>query len=321
MTEEKKLHSALPPTIFILLAVLLWSSGGLLFKLTTVSAYEVNAGRCFLAAITIGLLTYRKGLKFNKFTFLTSLLYALTLSAFAIANKKTTAANAIFLQYTAPIYILILAPFILKEKFRVADLITVAACLGGMTLFFFDSAPNTILTPESQMQGNFFALGSGLFFGLYLLLLRHPASPKPGNLGFLRKSDCRFVNAAVYRSESVGLDDAGLRRCRVLGRFSNRLSVFSFYLRHRQGRALARRKSHRFRRTASESRLGFSLFRRTSERLGNYRRRGYYFGDTYSNAGQQQKQTRISFLIKSNFALRNYIKTLLEDMNLFYSVY
>lgn len=176
MTEEKKLHSALPPTIFILLAVLLWSSGGLLFKLTTVSAYEVNAGRCFLAAITIGLLTYRKGLKFNKFTFLTSLLYALTLSAFAIANKKTTAANAIFLQYTAPIYILILAPFILKEKFRVADLITVAACLGGMTLFFFDSAPNTILTPESQMQGNFFALGSGLFFGLYLLLLRHPAS-------------------------------------------------------------------------------------------------------------------------------------------------
>lgn len=176
MIEEQKTPFGLPPAIFVLLAVLLWSSGGLLFKLTTVSAYEVNAGRCLLAAITIGLLTYHKGLKINGFTILTSILYALTLSCFAIANKKTTAANAIFLQYTAPIYILILAPFVLKEKFRFADLITVALCLGGMSLFFFDSAPDTILSPESQMTGNLFALASGLFFGIYLLLLRHPAS-------------------------------------------------------------------------------------------------------------------------------------------------
>jgi drug/metabolite transporter, DME family len=176
MVEEQKTPFNLPPAIFVLLAVLLWSSGGLLFKLTTVSAFEVNAGRCLLAAITIGLLTYKKGLKLSGFTILTSILYALTLSCFAIANKMTTAANAIFLQYTAPIYILVLAPFVLKEKFRFADLITVALCLGGMSLFFFDSAPNNVLSPESQMQGNFFALTSGLFFGLYLLLLRHPAS-------------------------------------------------------------------------------------------------------------------------------------------------
>lgn len=176
MVEEQKTPFGLPPAIFVLLAVLLWSSGGLLFKLTTVSAFEVNAGRCLLAAITIGLLTYRKGLKLNKFTILTSLLYALTLSSFAIANKKTTAANAIFLQYTAPVYILILAPFVLKEKFRVADLVTVALCLGGMSLFFFDTSADTALSPESQMQGNFFALASGLSFGIYLLLLRHPAS-------------------------------------------------------------------------------------------------------------------------------------------------
>lgn len=176
MVEEQKTPFGLPPAIFVLLAVLLWSSGGLLFKLTTITAYEVNAGRCLLAAITIGLLTYQKGLKINRFTLLNSLLYALTLSCFAIANKKTTAANAIFLQYTAPIYILVLAPFLLKEKFRGTDLITVALCIGGMSLFFFDSAPNTLLTAESQMQGNLFALASGLFFGIYLTLLRHPIS-------------------------------------------------------------------------------------------------------------------------------------------------
>lgn len=176
MVENQKPQTILPPTIFVLLAVLLWSSGGLLFKLTSVSAYEVNAGRCLLAALTIGLLTYKKGLKINRFTILASFLYALTLSSFAIANKKTTAANAIFLQYTAPIYILLLAPFILKEKFRFADLITVVLCIGGMSLFFFDTAPETTLSAASQMQGNLYALSSGLFFGIYLLLLRHPKS-------------------------------------------------------------------------------------------------------------------------------------------------
>lgn len=176
MVENQKPQTILPPTIFVLLAVLLWSSGGLLFKLTSVSAYEVNAGRCLLAALTIGLLTYKKGLKINRFTIFASFLYALTLSSFAIANKKTTAANAIFLQYTAPIYILLLAPFILKEKFRFADLITVVLCIGGMSLFFFDTAPETTLSAASQMQGNLYALSSGLFFGIYLLLLRHPKS-------------------------------------------------------------------------------------------------------------------------------------------------
>lgn len=156
----------------------MWSTGGLFFKLTSVSAYEVNLGRCFLAAITIGLLTYSKGLKLNRFTLLSAFLYAGTLSAFAIANKKTTAANAIFLQYTAPIYILCFAPVILREKFRGSDLVTVVICLCGMALFFFDAAPNANLSAASQFEGNIYALVSGLFFGLYFTLLRHPLSLK-----------------------------------------------------------------------------------------------------------------------------------------------
>lgn len=162
--------------VYVLAAVVLWSTGGLFIKLTTVSAFEVNAGRCLLAALVIGLLTFRQGLRLNRFTILTALLYAGTLSAFAIATKKTTAANAIFLQYTAPIYILLLAPFVLKEKFRFADLITVAFCLGGMSLFFLDAAPNTALSAASQFEGNLYALASGAFFGVYFVLLRHPRS-------------------------------------------------------------------------------------------------------------------------------------------------
>ena len=100
--------STFPPVVFVLFAVLLWSTGGLFIKMTTLDAFAVNAGRSLFAAITVAIFTFRKGLKLDRFTLLTSLLYAGTLSCFVYANKTTTAANAIFLEYTAPVYILIL---------------------------------------------------------------------------------------------------------------------------------------------------------------------------------------------------------------------
>lgn len=164
--------------IFVVLAVLLWSSGGLLIKMTSVSGFEVNLGRCFFAAITIALLTKFKALKADKFTLIASIFYVGALSFFAIANKMTTAANAIFLQYTAPIYILIFAPLVLKEKFRFSDLLTVIVCIFGMTLFFIDTQTNANLTSQSQFIGNILGLCSGVSLGGYILLLRHPKAYK-----------------------------------------------------------------------------------------------------------------------------------------------
>jgi drug/metabolite transporter (DMT)-like permease len=168
--------SKFPPTLFILLAVLLWSLGGVFIKSTELDAFSVNLGRSLFAAITVAVFTYKKGLKLDAFTLLTSFLYAGTLSCFVYANKNTTAANAIFLQYTAPIYILILAPFILKEKFRASDLLTVVICLAGMSLFFLEpqNAENTLAS--NVFLGNIVALASGIFFGLYFIFLRHPRS-------------------------------------------------------------------------------------------------------------------------------------------------
>jgi drug/metabolite transporter (DMT)-like permease len=179
--KETENSPAISPVIFVLLAVLLWSTGGLFIKLTTLDAFAVNAGRSFFAAITVALFTYKKGLKLDVFTVLTSFLYAGTLSCFVYANKATTAANAIFLQYTAPIYILILAPFILKEKFRVSDLLTVIFCLAGMSLFFLETptAENKLAT--DIFSGNIAGLLSGVFFGLYFTFLRHPRSLKNRN--------------------------------------------------------------------------------------------------------------------------------------------
>ncbi len=168
--------SKFPPVVLILVAVLLWSTGGLFIKMTTLDAFAVNAGRSLLAALTVAIFTYRKGLKLDKFTLLTSFLYAGTLTCFVYANKNTTAANAIFLQYTAPIYILILSPFVLKEKFRFADLITVVACLAGMSFFFLEPQNAENKLAGNVFVGNIAALASGIFFGLYFVFLRHPRS-------------------------------------------------------------------------------------------------------------------------------------------------
>ena len=167
-----------PPVAFVLLAVLLWSTGGVFIKMTTLDAFAVNLGRSLFAAITVAVFTYKKGLKLDAFTLLTSFLYAGTLSCFVYANKNTTAANAIFLQYTAPIYILILAPFILKERFRYSDLITVVVCLAGMSLFFLEPQNAANQLAANVFSGNIAALASGVFFGLYFILLRHPRSLK-----------------------------------------------------------------------------------------------------------------------------------------------
>jgi drug/metabolite transporter, DME family len=160
------------PVILVIAAVLLWSTGGLFIKLTTLDAFSVNMGRSLFAAIVVAAFTYKKGLKLDLFTLFTSLLYAITLTTFVYATKNTTAANAIFLQYTAPVYILLLAPFILKEPFRVRDVVTVIFCFLGMALFFLEDQSSA--TAPNVFGGNIAGLISGLAFGLYFIFLRHP---------------------------------------------------------------------------------------------------------------------------------------------------
>jgi len=163
---------AISPVILVVFAVLLWSTGGLFIKLTTLDPFAVNFGRSLLAAVVVAVFTYKKGLRLDPFTLFTSSLYAITLTSFVYATKNTTAANAIFLQYTAPVYILVLAPFILKDPFRLRDLVTVVLCFAGMSLFFIDNAPSA--TAPNIFAGNIAGLISGVSFGLYFIFLRHP---------------------------------------------------------------------------------------------------------------------------------------------------
>src|SRR6267378_1509558 len=163
--DKRKMSSS--PLLLVLGAAILWSTGGLFIKATHLSAFELSFGRSLLAAITIAIFTRKEGFGINPISALTSILYAALLILFVLATKLTTAANAIFLQYTAPVYVLILEPLFYKERFRRRDLITVAACVGGMALFFVGK-----LRPQ-DVNGNLLALASGVCFALYFLLLRH----------------------------------------------------------------------------------------------------------------------------------------------------
>ncbi|TAJ11849.1 MAG: EamA family transporter, partial [Planctomycetota bacterium] len=97
--------------------------------------------------------------------------YAATLLLFALANKLTTSANAIFLQSSAPLYLLLLSPWLLGERVRARDAVVIAAVAGGLVLFFYGEAGAQASAPDPR-TGNLLAAASGLSWALTVVSLR-----------------------------------------------------------------------------------------------------------------------------------------------------
>jgi len=152
--------------IAIVIAAILWSTGGIFIKLTTLTAMQISFFRCAFAALVFLVVFKRELFKANIFTFVNAGLYAAVLILYVIATKTTTAANAVFLQYTAPIYVLIFEPIINKTKYEKINIITIIICILGMTLFFTDKLSS------GSIYGNIFALLSGVAFAAFLLGMR-----------------------------------------------------------------------------------------------------------------------------------------------------
>jgi len=160
MTEHQK------GILAIISAALLWSTGGLFIKLISLDAYQLSFYRSIFSALTFVLLFRKKVLVFNLPVFLNGIFYAGILILFVVATKLTTAANAIFLQYTAPIYVLIFEPLLLKTKLKAVNVISVFIAFLGMTLFFVGE-----ISP-SHLEGNLVALLSGICFAAFLIGIR-----------------------------------------------------------------------------------------------------------------------------------------------------
>jgi|SRR5690554_3191680 len=152
--------------IAVFISAILWSTGGLFIKLISLDAMQLSFFRCLFAAVVFAVLFRKEVFHTNLFTFINALFYAAVLILFVIATKNTTAANAIFLQYTAPIYILIFEPLINKTHFEKLNLYTIIICFAGMILFFIGE-----LSP-GHLEGNIFALLSGLAFASFMIGMR-----------------------------------------------------------------------------------------------------------------------------------------------------
>lgn len=147
----------------VFFTAVLWSSGGLLIKLVTLNSMQISFFRCLIAAVVFALMFRKRILRVNKLSLLNSFTYAAVLILFVIATKTTTAANAIFLQSTAPIYVLIFEPILTKTHWEKLNIITIIICFLGMILFFTGD-----LTP-GDIEGNIAALLAGVAFAAFFL--------------------------------------------------------------------------------------------------------------------------------------------------------
>jgi drug/metabolite transporter, DME family len=156
--------------ILISLTAFLWSSSGLFIKILSLDAFQILFYRSSIAALTIFIVSMirKRKLNFEKdlISNLCAVSFAGILILFVISNKLTTAANAIFLQFTAPIYLLFLEPLFLKTKFSKKNLITIVICVFGMVLFFFGKLE------IGNILGNIIAILAGLSFAFFSLFLK-----------------------------------------------------------------------------------------------------------------------------------------------------
>jgi len=170
----KKLTSRIPlhykGLVYISFTALLWSSSGVFIKVLQISAFHISFYRSGIAALTVlvaSLLLKRKPkLERDFISNLSAVFYAGILIFFVLATKMTTAANAIFLQFTAPIYLLFLEPLFLKTKFETKNLIAIIITILGMILFFFGKLDT------GNIYGNIFAIVSGICFAFFSLFLK-----------------------------------------------------------------------------------------------------------------------------------------------------
>jgi drug/metabolite transporter, DME family len=151
-------------------AALLFSTGGAAIKVAAFNSAQVAGLRSGIAALF--LLAWLRGrVRITPQILLVSVVYACTLTLFVYATKLTTAANAIFLQSAAPLYILVLGPFLISERFRRSDLTYLVALAIGMVLCFAGQ-PAAVATAPDPATGDLLAALCGLSWALTLLGLR-----------------------------------------------------------------------------------------------------------------------------------------------------
>jgi drug/metabolite transporter (DMT)-like permease len=162
--------------LLLLAAAILWSLGGVLIKSIDWTPLAIAGSRSLIAVVVIGLVMPGVWTKISWRILPGALAYAGTVVLFVIATKLTSAANAIFLQYTAPIYIAIIGPWVLHEKTKPLDWLLIFVALCGVALFFVDQ-----LSFEG-LSGVIAALASGMSFAWLTVFMRWHRNESPESI-------------------------------------------------------------------------------------------------------------------------------------------
>lgn len=151
----------------MLLCAALWSIAGIFIKLIPWNSIAIAGIRSLIAgAVMFVYMRYKRiGFKADRRSMLGGLALCCTLTCFVAANKLTTAANSIVLQFTAPMFIVVFSVLFLKKKFSRSDIFAVVLTMLGISLFFFDQ-----LTP-GHLLGNCVAIVAGMAFAGYYMSL------------------------------------------------------------------------------------------------------------------------------------------------------
>jgi drug/metabolite transporter (DMT)-like permease len=159
--------------LLLLAAAILWSLGGVLIKSIDLAPVTISGARSLIAAVVISLVMPGVIRKISWRTVPGAMAYSATVFLFVVATKLTTAANAIFLQYTAPIYIAMISPWFLGERTKWHDWLLVFLALSGVALFFLDQLS------LQGLKGVAAALGSGFAFAWLTVLMRREKAGSP----------------------------------------------------------------------------------------------------------------------------------------------
>jgi drug/metabolite transporter (DMT)-like permease len=157
----------------VAICALLWSTGGLLVKIVAWNPFALAGVRSLIGGIVILLYLRRPRFTWSLAQISGAVCYAACMICFVAANKLTTAANAILLQYTAPLSAAAFGWIFLKEKASAIDWATIAVVLGGMALFFMERLS------LGGMQGNLLAIVAGIFFAGAMVSFRAQKEGSP----------------------------------------------------------------------------------------------------------------------------------------------
>ena len=161
--------------ILLLFAGVMWSLGGLLIKSIPWPPLAISGLRGGIAAIVIYIYSRNDKITITKDKIIAACFYTLVVTLFVMANKLTTAGNAILLQYTAPVYVALFGYMFLGERSTFVDWATIMILLLGLALFFFDD-----LSFDGYL-GNVLAILSGMSFAGLTLLLRKQKDDSPSD--------------------------------------------------------------------------------------------------------------------------------------------